>query len=240
MVRYRVFRKVVNEIIEEYDANSVLIVGKGANTKPEDFDQLNDIDILIVTNSRINFNRQVEVLYDVPFDISYISIFELISCIEGKEAIWVNMLNSCQAFYETDELMSGIILRAKEIWEQGPHSLSEMEKKLIRFEITQLFVDMENRIHDPIVASYLINEIFSSLVKRFYALNGIWLPKRKYRIQSIETIDKVFYDLVIEYLSVSGLQERKDTVEKMINKILSPIGGKLYKWEKGEFPDIKI
>lgn len=240
MKRYDIFKKVVNNITREYHVNSILIVGKGAAATEEEFDALNDIDIVVVLNDRTDFQRQVENIYDVPFDISYISIYELISCIEAREPIWVNMLNHCKPFIVTDEIMAGIISRAKELWVVGPQEVTEMEKKYIRFEITQLISDLDNRMGDPVNARYLMFEIFSTLIKRFYTLKGIWLPKRKYRLQGIERADLVFYSMIMSYLETNSLEGSRELIGKMTDRLLEPIGGKLSVWEKGEFHDIKI
>lgn len=105
MEYYKAFINMTDELKKDDSIAAILLIGKTARTEEADFNALNDVDLLVVYESNCSFERQIEQIHGVPFDISYISIFDMITQVEGRSLIWVNMMMGAKVFYAKNELV---------------------------------------------------------------------------------------------------------------------------------------
>lgn len=181
---YKVLKDVVESIKEDEHVVAILTIGKTAKVKDFNFNPLNDVDLLIVYDSNRPFERQVEDIQGVPFDISFISIFDLITQVENKSIIWVNMMIGAQIYYSKNELVFGIIDRVKDIYLNGTVALDQAEIDFIRFTLSHKLKDVKNRMDDPILSKFLMQLLFHQILEDYYTLNARWFPNPKIYLTS--------------------------------------------------------
>ena len=232
---FKVLEEMVEEIKKDEHVVSILTIGKTAKVKDFNFNDLNDVDLLIVYDSNRPFERQVEFIKGVPFDISYISIFDLITQVEGRSTIWVNMMIGSQIYYSKNELVFGIIDRVKDIYLNGTIQLDQEDVDFIRFTLSQKLNDIKNRMQDPTISKYLMQLLFQQLLEDYYALNEIWFPNPKNVIDKLAIASEPLWNLSKSFLNTSSLEEQLIIIEKMLQWILEPFGGMLNEWKKGHY-----
>lgn len=232
---YKVLEDVVESIKEDDHVVAILTIGKTAKVKDFNFNQLNDVDLLIVYDSNRSFERQVEDIKGVPFDISYISIFDLITQVENKSIIWVNMMIGAQIYYSKNELVFGIIDRVKDIYLNGTVALEQAEIDFIRFTLSHKLKDVKNRMQDPILSKFLMQLLFHQILEDFYTLNARWFPNPKNLFDKLNIVSETLCDMSKAFLNACNLEEQLVIIEKMLKWVLEPFGGELYEWKKGPY-----
>lgn len=235
MSYYSVFQEVIQDIKVEDNITAILFIGKTAKVKDKNFDHLNDIDLLIVYENNRPFERQVERIKDVPFDISYISIFDLITQVEGRSKIWVNMMMGASIYFAKNELVFGIIDRVKDIYLNGTVKLKQEDIQFIRFTLSQKLIDIENRMKDVILSSYLMQRLFNQAIEDYYALNAMWVPNGKNLFDNLEVVDYDLCQLSKQFIYECTAKGQLEHLEKIVDHVLSPVGGRLLTWHKGPY-----
>lgn len=232
---YEVFLEVTEQFREEPSVVAVLLIGKTAKAKGKNFDHLNDIDLLVVYDKNRSFERQIEDIKGVPFDISYISIFDLITQVEGRSLIWVNMMMGAQVYFSKNELIFGIIDRVKDIYLNGTNELKEEDISFIRFNLSQKIVDIQNRTKDVILSGFLMQRLFNLALEDYYAINAIWPPHPKNTFENLEVVDDVLCKLAKDFVYECTTKRQLEILTEIVDHILTPFGGRLTTWEKGHY-----
>jgi predicted nucleotidyltransferase len=232
---YNEFLKITDVIKEEDKVAAILLIGKTSRVKHQDFDSLNDVDLLVVYESNRTFERQVENIEGVPFDISYISIFDLITQVEGRSEIWVNIIMGAQVYYSENELIFGIIDRVKDIYLNGTSKLSLEDIEFIRFNLSQKLTDIENRMKDVVLSSYLMQRLFSKTIEDYYALNAMWLPNPKNMFENLEIVNSEIANLAKQFVYECTAKQQLNILREIVNIVLEPFGGRLTTWKKGHY-----
>jgi len=232
---FKVLEEVVNQQKKDEHVVAILTIGKTAKVKDFNYNHLNDVDLLIVFDSNRPFERQVEDIQGVPFDISYVSIFDLITQIESRSNIWVNMLMGASVYYSKNELIFGIIDRVKDIYLNGTVNLEQEDIDFIRFTLSHKLKDIKNRLDEPMNAKHLTQLLFQRILEDYYALHAIWFPNPKNLIEKLSLVSEPLCGMAKSYLSAWTLEEQLIIVENMLKWILEPFGGLLYDWKKGHY-----
>ncbi len=232
---YKEFLEVAKKITDECDVCALLLIGKTSTTSEEDFHKLNDIDLLVVYDKNVGYERQVEDIKEVPFDISFVSIYDLITQIESKSQLWINMVIGSKIYYSKNELIFGIIDRVKDIHYSGTQKLSDEAIRWIRFNITQKHIEIKNRIDDVINSNYLMSKLFDRALEDYYSLNKLWYPNPKYLIEKLEVTDEKLCKLAKDFIFECSVGRRSIILKEILEYILEPFGGLLYNWPKGPY-----
>jgi len=232
---YEVFLEVTDQLKEESSVVSILLIGKTARAKDMNFNHLNDVDLLVIYENNRPFERQIERIKDVPFDISYISIFDMITQVEGRSLIWVNMMMGAQVYFSKNELIFGIIDRVKDIYLNGTNQLQEEDIKFIRFTLSQKLIDIENRKKDVILSGFLMQRLFNQVLDDFYAINAIWPPHPKNTFENLEVVDEVLCKLAKDFVYECTMKRQLELLTSIVDHVLTPYGGRLTTWEKGHY-----
>lgn len=235
MSYYDVFLKVMDSLKKEEKVAAILLVGKTARVKPNQFNELNDVDLLVVYESNVPFERQVENIDGVPFDISYISIFDLITQVEGRSIIWVNIIMGAQVYHSSNELVFGIIDRVKDIYLNGTTKLNKEDIEFARFSLSQKLVDIENRMKDVVLSSYLMQKLFNKAIEDYYALNSMWLPNPKNMFENLEIVDAELCHLAKQFVYECTAKRQLQLLVDIVTHVLEPHGGRLTTWKKGHY-----
>lgn len=232
---YKVFLEITEQLKTEDSVAAIMLIGKTARVDQDQFNDLNDVDLLVVYENNRPFERQIERLSDVPFDISYISIFDLITQVEGRSLIWVNMMMGAKTYFTKNELIFGIIDRVKDIYLNGTNELIDEDVRFIRFNLSQKLLDINNRMHDVVLSSFLMQRLFRQTLDDYYALNAIWPPHPKNTFENLEVVDHLLCDLAKKFVCECEPGLRLDLLSQMVDHVLKPHGGQLDTWEKGHY-----
>ena len=232
---YKAFLDVVENIKEQSNVSAVLLIGKTGSTIESEFNNLSDVDLLVVYDSNIVFERQVEEIDGVPFDISYISIYDLITQIEAKSPLWINITIGSKIYYSKNELIFGIIDRVKDIYFSGTAKLKEEDIHFIRFSLTQKYADVSKRMKDVILSSYLMLKLFDRVIEDYYKLNSIWYPREKYLFDDLEATDKELCRLSKDFIYECTAKRKLILLKEILERVLEPFGGLSHTWAKGPY-----
>lgn len=232
---YKKFLEVTEELKKDPAIAAILLIGKTSRVSEENFNQLNDVDMLAIYENNRSFERQVEKIDDVPFDISYISIFDLITQVEGRSNIWVNIIMGAKIYFSKNELIFGIIDRVKDIYLNGTHILKTDELNFIRFTLNQKLIDIENRMHDVVLSGFLMQRLFNQVLEDYYKLNALWPPHPKNAFENLEVVDPDLCKLAKDYVYECTAKRQFVILKEIVQKVLEPHGGPLNKWAKGYY-----
>lgn len=236
-------KKIVYDVIgrlkKDNELIAILLIGKAAKTAHDNFHILNDIDLLAVYDDKRKFERQVEKIKSVPFDISFVSIYDLIHQIDDKHTMWLNILMNGTIYYAKNELIYGVIDRAKSIYLEGPKLLTDLGQAHIRFDLTHQLESIQNRMKDHAVVTYLMNTLFNETIKAYYALNNMWIPKPKKMFKDLEIHERDLYHMALNFQVTHAVHNKMEILESMVIEVLLPFGGLLDRWEKGPFDILK-
>lgn len=232
---YKVFLDVVDKIKEQSDTCALLLIGKTSHALENQFNSLNDVDLLVVTDKNKEFERQVEDIEGVPFDISFISIYDLITQVEAKSTLWINMTIGAKIYYSKNELIFGIVDRVKDIYYSGTVKLKEEDVHFIRFNLTQKCKDVSKRMKDVVLSSYLMIKLFDRIIEDYYKLNSIWYPNSKYLFDNLEAVDPVLSKLSKDFIYECTASRKLVLLKELLERVLEPFGGLSYTWPKGPY-----
>lgn len=232
---YSVFKDVTNNISSQSNVCAILLIGKTGSSTESNFEKLNDVDLLIVYDQNVPFERQVEDIDNVPFDISYISIYDLITQIEAKSPLWINMIVGSKIFYTKNELIFGIVDRVKDIYYSGTAKLRKDEVELIRFNLTQKYNDIAKRLGDTTLSNYLMIKLFDTVIENYYRINCIWYPRTKYLFENLEARDELLWELSEKFIFECVSETKIILLKKLLVHVLEPFGGLLNTWAKGPY-----
>lgn len=235
MSYYKAFLNFTDALKQEPSVAAILLIGKTARTEEENFNHLNDVDLLVVYESNRPFERQIEHIDGVPFDISYISIFDMITQVEGRSLIWVNMMMGAKVFYAKNELIFGIVDRVKDIYLNGTGQVKEEDIKFIRFTLSQKLLDVENRMKDVVLSSFLMQRLFMKVLEDYYTLNAIWPPHPKNTFENLDVVNQELSHLAKEFVNECTAKRQFELLSEMVDKVLEPFEGRLMIWEKGPY-----
>jgi hypothetical protein len=188
-----------------------------------------------VFENNCSFERQVEKIEGVPFDISYISIFDLITQVEGRSVLWVNMIMGAQIYFAKNELIFGIVDRVKDIYLNGTTILKEEDVDFIRFTLSQKLIDIENRMSDVILSSFLMGRLFNQAIEDYYALNAMWVPHPKNAFDNLAVVNPELCNLSKQFVYECTAKGQFEVLNKIIDIILQPFNGRLTTWKKGHY-----
>lgn len=232
---FKKFEQVIESLKEDPSLAAILLIGKTAKVDERDFNDLNDVDLLAVYEVNRLFERQVEHLDGIPFDISYISIFDLITQVEGRSNIWVSIMMGAKIYYSKNELVFGIIDRVKDIYLNGTSTLKDEDVNFIRFTLTQKIKDIENRVKDVVLSGYLMQRLFNQVLEDYYTLNALWPPHAKNAFENLEVVDGDLCKLSKDFVYECTIKRQLELLKQIVEKVLEPHGGPLLEWPKGHY-----
>lgn len=232
---FKKFEEIIEGLKEDPSLAAILLIGKTARVEEDDFNHLNDVDLLAVYEVNRVFERQVELIDGVPFDISYISIFDLITQVEDRSNIWVSIMMGAKIYYAKNELIFGIIDRVKDIYLNGTTLMKTEDIDFIRFTLTQKVKDIENRMKDVVLSGYLMQRLFNQVLEDYYTLNALWPPHPKNAFENLEVINADLCKLAKDFVYECTAKRQLLIIKEIVESVLEPFGGPLSEWKKGHY-----
>ncbi|SHJ97758.1 hypothetical protein [Paramaledivibacter caminithermalis] len=232
-----IFDKKIKNILEGEKVLSILLIGAGANIEEEDFHTLRDIDLFVITHGKYEFERELITVDGVLFDVSYMSYNSFEKAIYDETPFLINSLQSYKFVYNIDKDLAKLLDKIRYLYKRGPQKLKKDEIDYIRFKLYQDFTDILGRKEDLINTEFLMNNLFYNILTYYYKLHGYWIPKDKKILKDIQKIDKVLYNLSIDFIG-EELDKKIEKLNTIMNYVLKPYGGVVKFWKRNSFPII--
>ncbi len=231
-----IYRKELERLKSDETVMGVLLVGKGALATDETFELLNDIDLIVLTNTGDKNRRSVRQINGVDIDMSYLPIPFVELAINKKNLLWIEILASGKIVYSKG--IDHLIMESKGIWEKGPEPLSDLKKEYWSFYLTNGLEDIRNRLNEKAIAKFLINEWLATMMMVLFKLNHQFVPLKKKRwIEKIKHLDIAIGMLIEEILLTSDIIMQFELIEVLHDKITNALGGPINTWIHDAFPE---
>ena len=192
---YNVFTNVIKNLKKNKNIKSIIHVGSSKNKITKNNCKVNDIDLfIIVENQNIDQIRKIETINNVEFDFNYISIEGSYRFIENKTYFFLEIKDG-NILYDKNNIGRGILSLCEEKYKEGPNKIPLKDKK---FKINQLISDisrLKNK-YEYDEFEFLIYMYLSKIIKTYYLVNDLWIPKDKKLIKSLKNQDIKLYKLV--------------------------------------------
>lgn len=194
---YNTFFEVIENLKKNKDVKSIIHVGSSKDKIYEENCIINDIDLfIIVENQEENQIRKIEKINEIEFDFNYISIEGCYNFLENKTYFFLNIKDG-KIIYDENNLGKGILSLCEEKYKEGPNKIPLQEK---RFQTEQLLSDISRlknkEEYEDFEYDFLIFMYLNKLIKMYYLINDIWLPKDKKLIKCLKMQDPTLYKLI--------------------------------------------
>lgn len=237
-----VIKSVVDKLISESPRSTIGFIGSAARVS-EITTSLRDIDLLVIDDSELSFQREVFNVDTVNFDISYISKDDLQSQLSKRSKIWVKAIGDFKAIHQGDVVLSvletlnkncDIDVMTTEPLDDKISSCNDIIK-FIRFDLTDRLQYMKSKSDDKILYNYLKDNYLRELIEAYFEINGLIIPKLKSQLKELKKESVNLVELVESYYDKCDA-DNIIVLEKLLDKILDKHGGRLYEFTKGNYP----
>lgn len=236
MKKLEVYQQVYDDLVLNKDVLGILLVGKAATTNFDQFEKLNDIDLIVLTAKGEQNRRAVHKIMDVDVDMSYLPVSFVKRCIEDRFLLWIEILASSKIVY--DRGIDELVQVSKDIWIEGTPQLSPIQKEYWSFYLTTALGDIRNRLGEEALAKYLISDYMTSLMRVIYKLNRRFIPIKKKRwLGQIREMNVEMADAIEAIFMASSLKEQFELTEGVYNRLVRELGGPVDTWSHEDFPE---
>lgn len=208
---YNTFFNVIENLKKNENIKSIIHVGSSKDKIYEKNCKVNDIDLfIIVENQEENQIRKIQEINNIEFDFNYISVEGCYNFIESKTYFFLNIKDG-KLLYDENNLGKEILSLCKEKYKEGPNKISTKEKL---FQCNQLLSDilrLKNKDeYEDFEYEFLIYMYLNKIIKMYYLINNIWLPKDKKLLKSLKIQEPTLYKLVC---NVSGFNKYEKIIK---------------------------
>lgn len=190
-----------------------------------------DLDIVVI--HRETWRQRIQIWCgDVPAEIFVNSVpwieraFQTDA--ETARPVMMGMLSTGVIVKDTDNVLAGLVVHAKELFEAGPRA-SELLTTSWRYRIASLLEDAGDiRDEDMVLSSAMVTEALRDAIRYSLVMSGRWIPREKALLQ---TFDDVRPDLAqaIRAALGSDLDLRLDSAKPCIESLVGASG--FFPWE---------
>ncbi len=230
---------LISSLKKEEDVLSIGYIGSLA--KKFDLSTCKDVDLMVILGSDKAFEREIYVLDNLEFDISYISFEEIERQINKKTSIWLKAISDYRViYYKNQNIIKKIEKIKKNIddFKNKYDKISDLQNldhiKFLRYDITSKLECLLSRKSDLIAYNHMKNSFILDLINLYFEINNMIIPKVKKQIGEIRKTDEIFYNMLEEYYRNQIDDER--FLFTITDHVLKGHGGRLYEFEKGYYP----
>ncbi|OWP74137.1 nucleotidyltransferase domain-containing protein, partial [Flavobacterium oreochromis] len=185
--------KIINEFLAKKFKEATNVLLFGSYTKSVKF---SDIDILILTDSNLNFSKEVYTFNKQSFEVFVLSKNNIFEIIENDRAngIYISILKEGKIIKDEDSFLKNLknLINTKQIY-TSPF----LKKNYIENKLRQTLCYMES-VEDFYEKDFLLGEINSQLIDlRLVELGIIEAKKIKHKYEKIKYYDNEFLKDII-------------------------------------------
>ena len=86
-----------------------------------------------------------------------------------------------------DYTIQKLVATAKKNWKKGPQELSMEEKNWLNYDLSGYIQDIEDCLLNNNPAPTIFNQAYNEMIRYYYRLSNIWLPRPKDRLNDLKT-----------------------------------------------------
>lgn len=232
--------EIYDKIIDQIKATNpiaILLVGSAAKQEHIDIAKLSDVDMFVIYGGNSSFKREIKNIQDIEFDINYLGISTLKKLIDDRVVFILEVMNKNRPLMMSGEVRE-LIDYGKEIYNKGPKELSDMEIEYLRYDYNIKLADIEKNLDNQFSFYVLSSRLMLDIIRDYFRLNRLWLPKDKKLVKTLEKQDDKLYKLYTSYIQINEPRIKIDYLKEIVNYVVKRFGGLKYNWEKGDFPII--
>lgn len=195
---YDIFINVIENLKKNKNVKSIIHVGSSKDKIKNPNCKINDIDLfIIVEKQNENQIRKVKKINNIEFDFNYISIDGSYQFIENKTYFFLKIKDG-NIIYDENNIGKEILSLCEKKYDEGPDKLSFENKKFKVDELISEISRLKNKEdYEEFEYEFLIYMYLHKIIKTYYLINDIWLPKDKKLFKSLKEQDIKLYELVI-------------------------------------------
>lgn len=203
----------------EKDVLAVILVGSSSQAAQNDEISPKDIDLFVITSSGDFQQRNIVKAEGVEIDINYFPVEVAKNLIKSEKMFIVHELaNRALVISQRGDAAHMLIDMAKDKYEKGP---KPMQQELAALEMSQLkgLIEGLGMESDPAQNRFNRIFIFERLIKAYFTVNAIWLPKEKRILKELKKINPKLYDKSNEFLECFGLSYLEDIYSEVFGNL---------------------
>lgn len=195
-----IYENELNNIVQNKNVKSVLIVGSAKNIDLEDGEYINDIDLFVIIEEGLGQVREMKLTNGIEFDINYFPISLVDNLVRNNEYFFIQAMKNAKLVYDEDDLGKLYIQRCLRKYNQGPNELTKSEKSKLLYEVQSSLKRLEqNNIYSKFEYELLANLYIRDIMRSYFMLNKKWIPKDKKLFSILEKENKELYELITEF-----------------------------------------
>ena len=194
----------------ENDILAIILVGSSSNPAKNIEMAGSDIDLFVITYSGEFQERNIVKSGDIEFDINYFPVEVAKNLIRsGKMFIVHELAKRAVVISERENAAKNLIDMAKERYEKGPEP---MQNEIAALEMSQMKDLIEGLASENDSAQNKFNRmfIFERLIKAYFIMNTIWLPKEKRILKELKNVSPRLYGKSNEFLESFEISKLKE------------------------------
>ncbi len=203
----------------EDDVLAVILVGSSSNMAPNIELACSDIDLFVITSSGEFQERNILKSGGVEIDINYFPVEIAKNLIVSRKMFMVHELaKRALVIKERKNTASSLIDMAKEVYEKGPNPI---RGEIAALEMSQLkgLIEGLAREEDPAQNKFNRIFIFERIIKAYFTMNAIWLPKEKRILKELKKISPRLYDKSNEFLECFEASKLEDIYNEVFGNM---------------------
>ncbi|KDR94416.1 hypothetical protein SAMN02745945_02315 [Peptoclostridium litorale DSM 5388] len=200
------------------DIIAVILVGSSSQMAQKPEIVPGDIDLFVITSSGKFQERKIVKSEGLEIDINYFPLEVAKDLIESEKMFIVHELaNRAFVISQSENAADSLIDMAKKKYEKGPMPLPE---ELVALEMNQLkgLIEGNSKEADPVQNRFSRIIIFERLIKAYFTVNAIWLPKEKRILKELKKINPRLYTKSSEFLECFELSKLEDIYCEVFGK----------------------
>lgn len=207
----------IQEIKKNTDVTSIILVGSMRNLE---FDvKLSDIDIFVITEEGKRQIRKILEVSGVEFDMNYFSRKISEELIKKREQFFIECLKDGNLVYDKDGFGDYIIKESIKEYSKGPDKIEDYEINHCIIKINDYFKKLQNLQNGPKYEfHFLSNVCLQEMIKLYYKLNNMWIPKDKKLLKSLKNINNDLFSMVVSFYNEYDIKKLKKIFEYIIEK----------------------
>ena len=193
----KAYEEKIESIKNDKNTIAIFLVGSSRNIyDTNEIENKTDIDLFIVYEQIENQIRTQEQLNGLEFDINKFSQKYIDYLIQTKEYFFINEMRDAKVIYDKENISDKIIYLSKKAYDEGPPKLSDVEILVMKNSILDNISRLENK--DDFANfeyEFLTNIYLKDIIKGYFIINGIWMPKDKKIFKYLNENDKKIFEL---------------------------------------------
>ncbi|WP_069650285.1 nucleotidyltransferase domain-containing protein [Caloranaerobacter ferrireducens] len=207
----------IQEIKKNTNVTSIILVGSMRNLE---FDvELSDIDIFVITEEGNRQIRKILEVSGVEFDVNYFSRKISKELIKKREQFFIECLKDGNLVYDKDGFGDYIIKESIKEYNKGPKRIEDYEINNCIIKINDYFKKLKKLQNGPKYEfHFLSNLCLKEMIKLYYKLNNMWIPKDKKLLKSLRDFNNDLFSIAVDFYNEYDIKKLKKVFDYIMEK----------------------